>query len=55
MFQGGIKAVLWTDVYQSFLMYICLFVIYFKGCADHGGISNIFKEAYTGGRIFLPT
>lgn len=54
-FQGGMKAVIWSDVFQALLMYICLFAVIIKGCLDLGGVQPIFKKAYDGGRILLPT
>lgn len=51
---GGMKAVLWTDVFQAILMYICLIAILIKGCMDIGGIGNVYRIAKEGGRLEMP-
>ncbi|XP_022237186.1 putative sodium-dependent multivitamin transporter isoform X2 [Limulus polyphemus] len=48
---GGIKAVLWTDLYQSLLMFLSMFVVLIKGTYDAGGLQNVWHIAKTGGRI----
>ncbi|XP_076326766.1 putative sodium-dependent multivitamin transporter [Tachypleus tridentatus] len=48
---GGIKAVLWTDLYQSLLMFLSMFVVIIKGTYDAGGLQNVWHIAATGGRI----
>ncbi|CAF1186252.1 unnamed protein product [Rotaria sordida] len=40
---GGMKAVIWTDVSQSILMFL--------GCIDAGGIAKVFQTAMAGDRI----
>ncbi|CAG2182687.1 unnamed protein product, partial [Oppiella nova] len=35
---GGIKAVIWTDVFQSFLMFTAMIIIVVKGVYDVGGV-----------------
>ncbi|XP_015913589.1 putative sodium-dependent multivitamin transporter isoform X1 [Parasteatoda tepidariorum] len=51
---GGMKAVLWTDVFQSFLMFFGVIAILIKGCIDVG-IGNAIQIAKDGGRIALPS
>ncbi|XP_035227711.1 putative sodium-dependent multivitamin transporter [Stegodyphus dumicola] len=51
---GGMKAVLWTDVFQTILMYVCLLTIVIKGCLDLGGITQVFRIAHDGGRLVVP-
>ncbi|KAG8182495.1 hypothetical protein JTE90_020411 [Oedothorax gibbosus] len=51
---GGMKAVLWTDVFQACLMYTTLFVICIVGCIQLGGISKVFEMSYDGGRLVVP-
>lgn len=51
---GGMKAVLWTDVFQAILMYLCLFAVLIKGSVDVGGIANVVKIARDGGRLLVP-
>ncbi|RWR98782.1 sodium-dependent multivitamin transporter-like protein, partial [Dinothrombium tinctorium] len=48
---GGIKAVLWTDVFQSFLMFASMILIIIKGTIDVGGIDIVWKRAMEGNRI----
>ncbi|GFY70809.1 sodium-coupled monocarboxylate transporter 2, partial [Trichonephila inaurata madagascariensis] len=42
---GGMKAVLWTDVFQATLMYIALFAIIINGCLLLNGFGSIFEIA----------
>ncbi|GFY56024.1 putative sodium-dependent multivitamin transporter, partial [Trichonephila inaurata madagascariensis] len=51
---GGMKAVLWADVFQSILMYAALFAIIIKGFLLLGGNGNIFEIANKGGRLIIP-
>ncbi|KAK2170805.1 hypothetical protein NP493_1139g00018 [Ridgeia piscesae] len=48
---GGMKAVMWTDVFQVGIMFIGLFAIIIKGSVDHGGFGNIWKIMYDNDRI----
>ena len=48
---GGIKAVLWTDVFQSLLMFAAMAIIIVKGTVDVGGVSEVIARAYNGSRI----
>ncbi|GFV39784.1 putative sodium-dependent multivitamin transporter [Trichonephila clavipes] len=52
--EGGMKAVLWTDVFQAILMFAALFAIIIKGLLLLGGIRNIFEIANEGGRLIIP-
>ncbi|GFY44314.1 putative sodium-dependent multivitamin transporter [Trichonephila inaurata madagascariensis] len=51
---GGMKAVLWADVFQVILMYAALFSIIIKGLLLLGGFGNIFEIANEGGRLIIP-
>ncbi|CAL1269241.1 unnamed protein product [Larinioides sclopetarius] len=51
---GGMKAVLWADVFQGVLMFVCLFAVIGQGCLLLGGIENVFGIAYDGGRLVFP-
>lgn len=42
---------LWTDVFQSLLMFAALFAVLAKGGLDAGGFGNILSSAYAGGRV----
>ena len=48
---GGIKAVLWTDVFQSFLMFLAMIIIIVKGTYDVGGLHVVWERAQLGNRI----
>lgn len=50
---GGIKAVLFTDVFQSCLMFVAIFIVIISGVVYAGGIGNIFEEASKGERLEL--
>ncbi|GFY45109.1 putative sodium-dependent multivitamin transporter [Trichonephila inaurata madagascariensis] len=52
---GGMKAVLWTDVFQAFLMFTCLFAIIVNGAVNQGGLDKIFHLAKEGERLILPS
>ncbi|KAG8182484.1 hypothetical protein JTE90_020402 [Oedothorax gibbosus] len=51
---GGMKAVLWTDVFQALLMFLGLFAVIIKGLMDMG-ITKIYEKAYYGGRLAFPS
>lgn len=48
---GGMKAVLWTDVFQSFLMFFSMLAIIIKGSIDVGGLNVVFERAMNGSRL----
>ncbi|XP_042909843.1 putative sodium-dependent multivitamin transporter [Parasteatoda tepidariorum] len=50
-FLGGLKAVLWTDVFQIILMLICILSFFITGIQDAGGVSNIYEKAKAGHRL----
>ncbi|GBN09692.1 Sodium-coupled monocarboxylate transporter 2 [Araneus ventricosus] len=50
---GGLKAVLWTDVFQIILMFVTLLMIYIAGIEDGGGLTNIIDRANDGERLNL--
>ncbi|KFB37461.1 hypothetical protein ZHAS_00004598 [Anopheles sinensis] len=51
---GGIKAVVWTDVIQMFIMIGALILIVIKGTADIGGLSVLIERNMASGRIEPP-
>ncbi|XP_076270720.1 sodium-coupled monocarboxylate transporter 1-like isoform X2 [Rhynchophorus ferrugineus] len=51
---GGIKAVVWTDVIQIFLMLSALLLVAIKGTLDIGGINNVIIRNINTGRIEGP-
>ncbi|XP_054166109.1 putative sodium-dependent multivitamin transporter [Oppia nitens] len=50
---GGIKAVIWTDVFQSILMFTALIAIIIKGTVDVGGIDVVWHRALVSNRLNL--
>ncbi|GFV11596.1 putative sodium-dependent multivitamin transporter [Trichonephila clavipes] len=48
---GGMKAVLWTDVLQSILMFLALLSVIIKGSIDMGGFQEVLNIAEKGGRL----
>ncbi|RWR98825.1 hypothetical protein B4U79_03887, partial [Dinothrombium tinctorium] len=48
---GGLKAVVWTDVVQSGLIYAGLLAIIIKGTLDVGGVSTVLQRSNDGGRM----
>lgn len=50
-FQGGIKAVVFTDAWQVIVMFIAVVVVVMLGTSMVGGISTVFDRATAGGRI----
>ena len=48
---GGLKAVIWTDVFQSAIMLCGFIMIVIRGSIDFGGFSNIWKTAVEFGRV----
>uniref|UniRef100_A0A1I8IAS4 Fibrinogen C-terminal domain-containing protein n=2 Tax=Macrostomum lignano TaxID=282301 RepID=A0A1I8IAS4_9PLAT len=48
---GGLKAVIWTDVFQSVVMTAGILAIIIRGLIDLGGIGNVWQISYKYGRI----
>lgn len=48
---GGMKAVLWTDVFQSILMFAAMIIVIVKGTWNVGGMSQVMERAVNGSRI----
>lgn len=53
LFSGGMKAVLWTDVFQSVLMFGSMIAIQIAGTIRVGGFGNVLRIAKEGGRLNL--
>ena len=49
-FQGGLKAVVWTDVFQMTIMIIGLCVTIAFGCIEAGGFYKVWEIAHKGNR-----
>jgi len=52
--QGGIKAVVWTDVVQTVSMFACILIVIFKGTLNVGGPGIVFARNLETGRISAP-
>ncbi|XP_070557194.1 sodium-coupled monocarboxylate transporter 1-like [Ptychodera flava] len=50
---GGMKAVVWTDVLQSLIMFAGILAVIIQGCIDLGGGSIAWQIAEEGGRIYF--
>jgi Na+/proline symporter len=50
---GGIKAVIWTDFYQTIIMLVSLIIIAIKGLYDIGGFENMWQINMYGERLQL--
>ncbi|XP_071959654.1 sodium-coupled monocarboxylate transporter 1-like [Antedon mediterranea] len=48
---GGLKAVIWTDVFQVTVMIAGFLAVIIKGSVDLGGFGNIWEFSQEGGRI----
>ncbi|RXG67476.1 hypothetical protein Avbf_10842 [Armadillidium vulgare] len=48
---GGVKAVIWTDVFQLLAMMIGLIIVIVVGCALNGGFVETLYTASKGGRL----
>uniref|UniRef100_A0A182S9J8 Sodium/solute symporter n=1 Tax=Anopheles maculatus TaxID=74869 RepID=A0A182S9J8_9DIPT len=51
---GGLKAVVWTDVVQTFSMFGALVLVAIKGTIDLGGSDVVFRSAWNTGRLERP-
>ncbi|KAK3786617.1 hypothetical protein RRG08_027575 [Elysia crispata] len=50
---GGIKSVIWTDVFQTVFIFAGAFTVLIKGTMDVGGIEKMWRTADSAGRITL--
>ncbi|XP_022310587.1 sodium-coupled monocarboxylate transporter 1-like [Crassostrea virginica] len=48
---GGMKAVIWTDVFQTFVMFAGMLAVFIQGCIKVGGLDEMWNINYEGGRI----
>nr|XP_032290676.1 sodium-coupled monocarboxylate transporter 1 isoform X3 [Drosophila virilis] len=51
---GGLKAVIWTDVIQSFVMYGSILAVCIKGTYDVGGLNVVLQRNWESGRLNAP-
>ncbi|XP_071876026.1 sodium-coupled monocarboxylate transporter 1 isoform X1 [Bombus fervidus] len=52
---GGLRAVVWTDFIQTFIMFGSMILIVVKGTSDVGGFSVVIGRNLESGRLELPT
>lgn len=52
--QGGMKAVVWTDVVQGVVMMLSMVLVISFGLQKIGGIATAWDRAVDGGRVFAP-
>ncbi|XP_060065521.1 sodium-coupled monocarboxylate transporter 2-like [Ylistrum balloti] len=52
---GGLRAVVWTDVFQFAVMFVGFFSIIIKTTLDVGGLKTIFENANAGMRLQMPS
>jgi Na+/proline symporter len=50
-FQGGIKAVVWTDFLQGVVMVVASVVVIVLGVIKVGGMGTVWERSRSGGRI----
>ncbi|RUS72266.1 hypothetical protein EGW08_019967, partial [Elysia chlorotica] len=50
---GGFKSVVWTDVFQTVIVFVGMFVIIIKACIEVGGIGEVWRLSREGGRLDL--
>lgn len=50
---GGLKAVLWTDMFQAFLMYCSLLAVFIQGVLRVGGFREVMRLAQQSNRLEL--
>lgn len=53
-YKGGLKAVVWTDVVQTFSMFGALILVAIKGTLSLPPDVSVFQKAYESGRIEAP-
>lgn len=51
MAQGGLKAVMWADVFQAFVMLAALLIVMIKGSVDVGGLGVLWTRSNMAHRI----
>lgn len=55
MLQGGVKAVVWTDVVQAFVMIFAMLVVFILAVQRVGGVSEVVERAIAGNRLTMMT
>lgn len=52
--QGGLKAVVWTDVIQTVIMFGALLIVIIKGTIIVGGVEEVLDKSWATNRIEFP-
>lgn len=55
LFQGGLKAVVWTDVIQTIIMFGAMILVIVKGSYIVGGFGEVIRRNWESDRIEYPT
>ena len=50
---GGIKSVIWADVFQTFVIFFGIFTVLIKSTMDAGGYGKVWQVGWDSGRIIL--
>ena len=48
---GGIKSVIWTDVFQTVIIFVGIFTVLVNGTVDAGGFDTVWKIGKDTGRV----
>lgn len=49
--QGGLKAVIWTDVFQTLVMFAGQLAVIVVGVQQSGGVSEVWRKVQEGNRF----
>lgn len=49
--QGGVRAVVYTDVLQTTVMFVGVLAVVMQVCVDLGGLDEVWSRAVEGNRI----
>lgn len=52
--QGGLKAVVWTDVIQTVIMFGAMLIVIIKGTIIVGGVREVLDKSWATSRIEFP-
>lgn len=54
-FQGGLKAVVWTDVIQTIVMVGAMILVIIKGTVNVGGFQTVLERNWNTDRLEFPS
>ena len=52
-FQGGLKAVVWTDAFQMVVMIVGFLTVLIQGSNRAGGLHSVLEQAENGSRLYI--